>query len=186
MKISKLKSAIFWSIAIILLLISCKIEIFIDGNLSALKAHEKSERTYHYGPSEVIETRDLAKCRIYLCRYKDWFSADTVKKGLILWYPGNVDGGTKIDYGKQVTYTANAEGDTDGGRIIKVYGYVNDEKITTICIGNEKEFCTKAYDLNESRLFIFCWQDDKKIEDNYLIGADENGKILYKKFIRRF
>lgn len=186
MKSKKLGLAMQWIIAIVILIICFRISIFSGGKLSALKVHEASEKSYHYGPSEVVNTIDLNRCRIYLCRYKNWFSADTVKKGIVFWYQGNEGGGTEIDYNKQVTYSKSAEGDTEGNRLMKIYGYVNDEEITTICLECEEGLITEVYNLDKSRLFIFCWQDNKEFDYKYLVGADENGQILYKETMRMF
>jgi len=94
-----------WIIAIVLVVLCFKYSILSYGNLLPLKAHQQSERTYHYGPSNIIKTINLKGGKIYLCRYKDWFSADTVKKGIIKWYPGDNVAGSKIDYSKQVSYS---------------------------------------------------------------------------------
>ena len=185
-KSKKIKLAMQWIIVIVILIICFKVTVFPNGRLSAQRVHEDSERSYYYGPSEIINTTDLGSSRIYLCRYKNWFSSDTVKKGIVLWYPGKEDGGTEIDYRRQITYTKSAEGDESGNRLMKIYGYVNDDEVTTICLKNKECFVTEVYELDESRLFIFCWQDSKDIDYKYLIAADKDGKVIYKDTIRAF
>lgn len=84
MKINDKQKAIFeWTMAIVLLMLTFKASSLSYGSFSPIKAHYQSERTFHYGPSEIIKTINLKGTKIYLCRYKDWISANTVKKGII-------------------------------------------------------------------------------------------------------
>ena len=57
MKIYKKYSAIIeWFLAIILILICSK--IIFPGSFTPLKAHEQSEKSVYYGPSNIIKTID--------------------------------------------------------------------------------------------------------------------------------
>lgn len=184
MKINdKNRAIIEWIIATVLIVICFKYSILSYGSFLPIKAHELSERTYHYGPSKIIKTIDLNGGKIYLCRYKEWFSANTVKKGVIKWYPGDQVAGTPIDYSKQVSYSwgnSHIKGDTS---IMKIYGYVNDSNITTMLI-EDNTTNTSRYDLDESRMFIFYWNKDKeKHEIKYLRGLNKEGKIIYEEKI---
>ncbi|GKU24171.1 hypothetical protein [Clostridium folliculivorans] len=183
MKISKkhISGIIEWSIAIVLLLICYKYSFLSYGSFSPLKAHELSERTYHYGPSKIIKTIDIDKGKVYLCRYKDWFSADTVNKEIIKWYPGDGVSGTPIDSSKQVSYSWSGSGTKNNEMFMKVYGYVSDSKITTIQIEGDDKISVPKYQLDESRMFIFYWnEDNKQNKTKYLVGLDKDGKVIYK------
>ncbi|WP_186430373.1 hypothetical protein [Clostridium sp. BSD9I1] len=188
MTVNEKHSAIIeWVIAIVLVVICLNYSIFSYGNFSPVKAHEQSERTYHYGPSKIIKTIDLDGEKIYLCRYKDWFSANTVKRGIIKWYPGNQVAGTPIDHSKQVSYSLSGSGIKDNTMIAKVYGYVSDPKITTILLEDESKTNTLRYALDESKMFIFHWNEDMQSSKvKYLKGLDRDGKVIYEEKITAF
>lgn len=188
MRVNEKHSAIIeWVIGIVLVVICLNYSIFSYGNFSPVKAHEQSERTYHYGPSKIIKTIDLDGGKIYLCRYKDWFSANTVKRGIIKWYPGDQVAGTPIDYSKQVSYSWNGSSIKGNLMIIKLYGYVNDTKITTILLEDESKTNTLRYALDENKMFIFYWNSDMQISKvKYLKGLDMHGKVIYGEKVTAF
>lgn len=180
MKINDRNRAIIeWAIAIVLIVVTCKFSILSYGSFSPLKAHEQSERTFHYGPSKIIKTIDLNGQKIYLCRYKDWFSADTVRKEFVKWYPGDNVGGTPIDYSKQVSFSWNSSSNKQNKMTMKVYGYVNNTEIATIILIGEKETTISKYDLDENRMFIFYWiEDNQKNKTIYLKGLNKDDKVI--------
>ena len=182
MRINKKYSAIIeWIVAIILIVISWNYSILSYGSFFSVKAHQQSERTYHYGPSKIIKTINLDGEKIFLCRYKDWFSADTVIRGIIRWYPGDQVGGTPIDYSKQVSYSWSGSSNKQKLMIMKIYGYVSDPKITTMLLVEGNETNALRFDLNESRLFIFYWNEDsQKYKIRYLKGLNKDGQIIYE------
>lgn len=183
----KYQGIIEWVIAIVLVVICSKYSIFSYGSFSPIKAHESSERTYHYGPSEIIKTIDLDKRKIYLCRYKDWFSANTVEKGFIKWYPGDQVAGEPIDYSKQVSYSWSGSSISEKEMIMKVYGYVNDPKITTISFEGKNKEDTLTYDLDESRMFIFYWNEgNRNFRAKYLKGLDSEENVIFEEHIIGF
>lgn len=183
----KYSEIIEWGIAIVLIVICWNYSLFSYGSFSPVKAHEQSERTYHYGPSKIIKTIDLDGGKIYLCRYKDWFSADTVKRNIIKWYPGDQVGGTPIDYSKQVSYNWSGSSIKKDMMIMKIYGYVSDPKITMMLLEDENKANTLKYILDESRMFIFYWNaDNYKNKVKYLKGLDGDGKVVYEEKIIGF
>jgi len=70
----RLQSIIEWIIAVILLVTAVYPYVYY-GSFSALEAHQKSEKSYHYGPSEILEVIDFPKGKIFLCKYDKWFTA---------------------------------------------------------------------------------------------------------------
>lgn len=183
---NKCSTIVEWSIAVVLVVICLNYSFFSYGSFSPIKAHEQSERTSHYGPSKIIKTIDLYGGKIYLCRYKDWFSANSVKKGIIKWYPADQGDGTAIDYSKQVSYKGY------GSRIknlmiMKIYGYVSDPKITTMLFEDENKTNTQRYVLDETKMFIFYWNEDsQRNKIKYLKGLDSDGKVIYEEKLTGF
>lgn len=183
MKINeKYYSVIEWSIAVVLVVICFKYYILAYGSFSPLKAHQISERTFHYGPSKIVKTIDLSGGKIYLCKYKDWFSADTVKKGLVRWYPGDNVGGSPIDYSKQVSYSWGNSHIKKEISIMTIYGYVSDPNISVMVLERESGATTLRYNLDKSKMFIFNWNENEhKYKIKYLRGLNKKGKVIYEK-----
>lgn len=181
MRINKKFCAVIeWIVAILLLVIAYKYSLLSYGSFSPLKAHEQSERTYHYGPSTIIRTIDLDGEKIYLCRYKDWFSISSVNRKGIKWYPGNNVSGTPIDKSKQVSYNWGGSSNKEGSMRMVVYGYVSDPNITTMSLEESGKDALR-YELGESRMFIFYWNEDSdKRKDIQLRGIDKEGKAVYE------
>lgn len=184
MKVNKrFQVVVEWIIAVLLILLCIRISGFSYGSFSPLKAHEQSERTLHYGPSEIIKEIDIEKGKIYLCRYKEWFSASTVIKKNIKWYTGGGPGGRKIDKADKISYSWN------GSKIhdyffMRIYGYVSAEDIDKVLLDVEIDDSTKTleYKLDDDRMFIFYWnEDDYDYELKTLRGVDKAGKIIYNK-----
>lgn len=178
---NRLKAILEWIIAAVLLF-ACYIAYPLSyGNFSPIKAHQLSERTFHYGPSQIIREIDLDGGIIYLCRYKDWFSADTVRKGFIKWYPGSGVGGAPIDYSKKISYywgNSQIKGDIS---IMKFYGIATDPSISTVTLDIDEKGIpeTLKYTLNSNRMFIFYWSEkEHNYHFRYLRGLDSSGKVL--------
>ena len=54
--------------------------------LIPLSAHENSERSIHYGPSEVVHIEDFDEGKYILCKYDKWISCNTVKRELLFFW----------------------------------------------------------------------------------------------------
>lgn len=179
-------SIIEWSLAILLILVCSK--ILFPGSFTPLKAHEQSEKSVYYGPSDVIKTVDLGREKIYLCRYKDWFSESTVRRKIIKWYPVNYPVGHPIDYSKQLTFNAYTSRSTENSKpITKIYGYVNDPKIKTIILEDKNKEKILTYILDESKMFIFYWDEvTQENKTTYLKGLDSDGNVIYEEEVVGF
>ena len=96
--------------------------------LTPISAHEYSERSIHYGPSEVVHIEDWDGGKYILCKYDKWVSCNTVKRTLLLfWRFGNQPIGFENDKTKAVDYTWGAS-----GQYWKLYGIINDDKIKKV------------------------------------------------------
>lgn len=186
MRIYKKYSAIIeWSLAVILIIVCYKLTF--SGSFTPLKAHEQSERTAYYGPSDIVKTIELDKEKIYLCRYKDWFSASTVKKELIKWYPTSQAAGIPIDYSKQVSYGYNSSSGGGTMESLNIYGYVSDPNISTMLFENISKTTSIPYYLDESRMFIFNFRNvPQENKSSYLKGLDSDGNVIYEEEVVGF
>ncbi len=180
---TKLMGRIEWIIVIVLLVVCINNEYFKYGKFSPIKAHEASERTFHYGPSEIVETIDTDDIKIYLCRYKKWVSMSTITKDYLKWkIRGNAIKEIKAD--EKVSWSYSGSKIKGYGLLMRVFGYVSDEDISTITLEVEGATGNKVleYELNENRMFIFYWNDEEeKYELEKLKGINDHGEIGYDK-----
>ena len=137
MKNNKKYSAyVEWAIAVIILVICFNI-VLSNRSFSPIKAHEKLEKTQHFGPSKIVNTLGVRDGEIYLCRYKDWFAAQLFGKNLFMWQPRAGEMGIQIDLSKDITYNWYAARIKDNPMTVNLYGYVNDPQISKIILEGE-------------------------------------------------
>jgi hypothetical protein len=195
MKKEKKKAIIEWVISILLVLFVVKDSLYLTHyHLSPVAAHEQSERTYYYGPSEVVEEIDLDEVRIFLGKYKDWFSANMViqEKGFF-WRAGSGVGGMEIKEDQDISHSWSGSRINEDWMLMRFYGIVTNPEIEQIELdvvegyrsaeGNvpAEEIVTLIYPLQNHRMFLFHWNE---IEHEYqmitLRGIDVKGEIVYQ------
>ncbi|GIP31227.1 DUF5044 domain-containing protein [Paenibacillus sp. J2TS4] len=184
-----------WILAVVLLVVYIKVDYSAYGSFQARQAHEQSERSYHYGPSEIVREIDFDNVKIYLGTYKQWFSANTVIKRGLRWYPGGGVGGTQIDPSEQVNYHWSVSQINDRLRLALWNGYVSDPTITTVTMEvevNEKTGSAASHDSSKKEvweqpiiddsMFVFVWNEEETAYSvKYLRGLDKDGKVVYEK-----
>ncbi|MFC5405906.1 hypothetical protein [Cohnella soli] len=178
-----------WLLVAVLLLLLVQERMLPIGSLSAEEAFRDSEKSFHYGPSEIIRKINEPDTRnqvVFLSRYKDWFSAPSVVKRATGWGPGNGSvGGMKIDPNKPLSYSW--EGNSGGSSMMryKFFGYVPDDRISTVELLKTDSVTGKKAPLRESllhdRMFIFLWQDKNGHREWEAIrGLDSNGQVIFE------
>ncbi|MUK88577.1 DUF5044 domain-containing protein [Ornithinibacillus sp. L9] len=194
----KIQAVLEWALALVLIFFVVKDSSYLNYyHLSPIKAHEQSERTFYYGPSEIIEEFDFGDIRIYLAKYKDWFSANTVTKYAgVFWQPGSHVNGFKIEEEEDISYTWSSSKINEELMLMKYYGIVTNPKIDKVeldvTVGYvwdeevpEDDIETLSESLDDHRMFLFHWNEN---EDNYLAlalrGLDEKGNIIYEENLR--
>jgi hypothetical protein len=183
-----------WIIVILLLAVAVKDSLFINYyHLTPIAAHEQSERTYYYGPSEVVEEIDLGEVRIYLGKYKNWFSANSVlKQAGVFWVPGSQVGGNEVQQNQDISYSWSGSKINDDLMLMKFYGIVTNPNIVTVeldvtdkKVNGDGGLKTLTYPLEKHRMFLFHWNE---LEYSYqwesLRGMDENGKLVYEQSLK--
>ncbi len=126
--------------------------------LTPLAAHESSERSIHYGPSEVVHIEDFDGGKYILGKYDKWVSCNTVHRLLLFfWRFGSQPIGFENDTTKVVTFTWGITY-LDTFRNHYVYGIINDssiQKIEIILPDGRILTQTEFYD----DLFLLTWQE---------------------------
>jgi hypothetical protein len=145
--------------------------------LTPLSAHEHSERSIHYGPSEVVHIEDFDKGKYILGRYDKWVSCNTVKRQLFFfWGFGNQPTGFEFDKTKALDYSWGIS-----HQYYKLYGIINDNRVNKIQItlDNGKIFTqTEFYD----DLFLFTWKSDNSKEGYFknIKGYDSDNNVIFE------
>ncbi|QMV39997.1 hypothetical protein [Cohnella cholangitidis] len=185
-----------WGLAIVLIVLFFWKGLDMLGSTTATKAHERSERSYHYGPSQIVrEIPYKDDIVIFLGSYKKWFSADTsVKKGW-RWFPGGGVGGVEIDQSKKISYSWDITRYKRDRWLAKFYGYVSDPRIVkfeleVINTDGEKVKATQADKPNwtvlsetitDDRMFLFLWDENEiRYKWKSLRGLDAGGQLLFE------
>lgn len=179
----KIFAAIEWIVAIILLSICVYYYIFSYGSFSAIGAYRASERTMHYGPSEIKKVIDVKNGKVYLGKYKNWISAAPIEKKFIKWYPGNGGEGCPIKYSDKISQFMDCGAMGRNSYLCLVFGYVNDSniKVVSLQIQDNKKKNTMKYKITSDKMFIFCLENNShKYNVVSLKGLDKNGKVIYE------
>lgn len=170
---------------IIILVILIIIYIWSRGLfLSPITAHEFSERSIHYGPSEVIHIEDFDKGKFLLCKYDKWVSCNTVKRELFFfWRYGNQPIGFENDKTKPVDYSWSISGDKNNF-YYRVYGIINDDKVKKIELTLEDGEVFTQTEFYDNDLFLFTWKSevnkDKDKDHKSLKGYDADNNLIFE------
>ena len=143
--------------------------------LSPISAHEASEKSIHYGPSEIVHIEDFKEGKFILCKYENYISCNTVNKVFgFLWRFGNHPTGIENKKDKAVSFSCFTSD------YCKLFGIINDKSITRIEVkfndGTIKEQ-TEFYD----DMFLFTWHY-KEIEIRHsgtLTAYNDKGEIVF-------
>jgi hypothetical protein len=198
MKRDKIKAIIEWTIAILLIFIVIKDSPYFSYyELSPEAAFERSERTYYYGPSEVLEKVDLDDVQIFLSNYKNWFSATLVNKYAgIFWGAGSGVGGIEIKEDQDITHSWGSSSINENYMLMRYYGIVTNPEITKVELDVAEgydwdeqvpveDIVTLDYQLEEHRMFLFNWNE---MENDYislaLRGVNNDGEVIYEEELR--
>ncbi|SHE75100.1 hypothetical protein SAMN02745784_01669 [Tissierella praeacuta DSM 18095] len=145
--------------------------------LIPLSAHKASERSAHYGPSEVVHIEDFDKGKYILCKYDRWFSCNTINKTLFFfWRIGNQVYGRESDLSKAVSYTWSMSGD-----YYKAYGIINDNRIKKIEVTLENGDILIQDGFYED-MFLVTWKspNDSIIDFAGIRAYDEDSNIIFE------
>lgn len=155
--------------------------IFVKGlgmNFTSIGAHKLSERTGHYGPSEIVHIEDFEGGKLFLCKYDKWFSCNTVNRSfLFFWRYGNQVHGTENDLSKPLSYSYGYSSEN-----YRYYGIINDKSIAKIeiILRNEDKLSVEEF---HDDMFLINWKapaDDRSFNFKGLKAYDQEGNIIFE------
>jgi hypothetical protein len=142
-----------------------------------MSAHENSERSIHYGPSEVIHIEDFKEGKYLLCKYDNSVSCNTVNRSLFFfWSMGNQPIGFHNNKTKALDYTWS-----NSNLHWKVYGIVNDDRIKRVeIVLDNGETLTQSEFYDD--LFLFTWKSKDNSFKGYksIKGYDTDNEVIYE------
>lgn len=141
--------------------------------LDPLAAHKASERSIHYGPSEVLHVESFPGGKYYLGKYEQWISCNTVNRALgIFWRFGSQVTGIEVNEEKPISYTWSS---SDNRK--KVYGIVNDKSIDRLEI-----YLTEGIVLTQEKfygdMFLLTWESEGEFQK--IVSYDRLGAIVFE------
>lgn len=144
-------------------------------HLTPLSAHEQSERSIHYGPSEVVHVENYEKGKYILCKYDKWVSCNIVNKGLFFfWRIESQTIGFENDMTKAINYTWRGY-DQD----FIVYGIINDDKVKKVEVtSNGGKVFTQTEFYDDLFLLIWKWDNDWGIKN--IKGYDSDNNVIFE------
>ncbi|MDG0791273.1 hypothetical protein OMP38_10615 [Cohnella ginsengisoli] len=177
-----------WLAILLLLWLVWREDLFMPGSFTPEQAHRLSESGFHYGPSTIVRKVTVPFDQhqvIFLGTYNDWFSADTVVKKKGGWMAGGGVGGIKIDRDKALSYSWEGSSLSRSLMTYKFYGYVSDDRITTVeLLMTDKEtgkLAPMREAVTEDRMFLFLWESKQGSATWQAIrGLDKEGGVLYE------
>ena len=146
-------------------------------HFTPLSAHESSERSINYGPSEVIHIEDFKDGKYILGKYDKWVSCDTVNRTLLFfWSAGNQPIGIENDKTKKVCYTWSSS-----YYYFKAYGIINDKSVKKIEITLSNGNVLTQTEFYKD-LFLLTWETKEKgnVYIKAIRGYDVEDKLVYE------
>lgn len=146
---------------------------FLGLHLTPLSAHRVSERSIHYGPSEIVHIENFSGGKYILGKYDKWISFNTVNRvGLLFWRFGNQVTGIENDTSNPLNYTYGMDQEK-----YKLYGIINDPEIKRIEIilkSGEIVNVTNFYD----DMFLVLWGKGLSTDFDKMKAYDSDNNLL--------
>lgn len=165
-------------ITINVVLISILFYIFMYPSplyFTALSAHKSSERSIHYGPSEVKYIEKFSGGKYILGQYDQWVSCNTVDRTLLIfWSFGDQVTGFQNDTSKPVDFSGKLS-----DKKSLVYGIINDKRIKRIELVMSDESIISQDEFHD-QLFLITYTKGN-ISFNFTLKAyDQHNNLLYQ------
>lgn len=124
-----------------LLILIIIIPLFLNRSglyISATSAHKASERSIHYGPSNIKHIENLGNRKLFLCEYDQWLSCNTINRTLgVFWSFGDQPVGFKNNLNEAIDFTWQGS-----HNVYIVYGKINNPAVDYIQLVTKSETIT--------------------------------------------
>lgn len=148
---------------------------FVSYNLylSPIAAHEASEKSIHYGPSEVVYIEDFDGGKFILGKYDKWISLNTVNKSMFMfWTFGSPVNGIEVDKTKPLDYTW-----AYSRPMFKYFGIINDDNISKIEVTTDNGTVLSQTEFYDD-MFLLTLEAETRFDS--IKAYDSQGNILFE------
>lgn len=146
-----------------------------------IRAYKNSERSLHYGPSQIVHIEDFNKDKYILGKYDKWFSCSLVTRHLF--FRWHVDGGShghEIDKAEPVNYSWSM---SSREQTYRAYGVINDDRVEKIEIILSNGEILKETTFYED-MFLVIWEYPKDKANDWgfrgIRAYDANDNIVFE------
>lgn len=145
--------------------------------LSPMAAHLAAERSFHYGPSDIIHVEDFSGGKYFLGKYDRWISCSTIEKtwGPFWRYSGQTTG-IELEADKPLTYTWSFSWGYPN-YWSEVYGVLHDQNIVKVEVHLMNGTILTQDEFYED-MFLLYW--DGQIEFDQIIAYDSFDTIIFQ------
>lgn len=141
--------------------------------LDPMTAFRASERSNHYGPSEVVYMESFPGGKYIVGRYEQWISQSEINQVFgIFWRIGNAYTGIEIKENQPLTYVWSQ---SDYG--FHAYGIITDSKIAKIEVYTSDGSILTQSDFHEG-FFILSWEEDAEFRK--IMAYDASGAVIFE------
>lgn len=145
--------------------------------LTPLSAHRASERSAHYGPSEIIHIEDFEKGKYILCKYDKWISCNPVNKSFFIFWSIDDEGpGIENDKTKALNFTWGMSRNS-----YRFYGIINDYRINKIeVLLDDDQLLTQTEFYDAMFLFAGSIPNNSYPYFKTIKGYDSEGNLIFQ------
>ena len=141
--------------------------------IDPVAAYRGSERSIHYGPSEVVHVEDFSGGKYFLGKYDRWISCNIIQKSMgVFWSAGSYVTGTEISYDHPIYYEA-----LYGLSNARAYGIRHDESITKVDVHLMDGTIISQEEFHED-MFLLTWESE--FEFRKIVAYDDAGTVVFE------
>ena len=141
--------------------------------LDPLAAHRASERSIHYGPSEVLHVEDFSRGKYVLGKYDQWISCNVViRSNRLFWRFGGTVTGFEVDKEKPLFYLAQYSQPE-----ARAFGVINDQRIEKVEVHLTDRTVLSQSSFYED-MFLLHWESDAEFRK--IMAYDASGAVIFE------
>jgi len=141
--------------------------------IDSAAAHRASERSAHYGPSEIVHVEDFPGGKYYLGKYDQWITCNIIKESNgIFWRFASDVTGLEIKYDNPIFYAAQFSQPN-----ARAFGILHDNNITKVEVHLTDGTILTQEDFYED-MFLLAW--DSEFEFHKIVAYDLSGTVIYQ------
>jgi len=136
-------------------------------------AHRGSERSVHYGPSEIVHVEDFPGGKYFLGKYNQWISCNIINRTMgIFWSSGGDVTGSEIKYDNPLFYVSQFSQPN-----ARAFGILHDQSIDKVEVHLTDGTILTQKDFYED-MFLLTWKNEA--EFHKIVAYDHIGSVIFQ------